>query len=85
MEKIKYPLKAATFDQFKKRYTLFTTFFGVLLIILFFIRRNIFDLWQELPFKNNYQILSILFIIFYIIFSVVIYNMFKKNYSSNSS
>ncbi len=85
MGKIKYPLKATTFDQFKKRYTLFTTFFGVLLIILFFIRGNSFDLWQKLPFKNNYQILSILFITFYIIFSVVIYNMFKKNYSSKSS
>jgi len=82
MEKIKYPLKANTFNQFKKRYILFTIFFGLILIILFFIRGYSLDLWQELPFYNLYQKLSLLIIIFYIIVTVFIYNMFKKSYKS---
>jgi len=81
MAKIKYPLKAKTFNQFKKRYIIFSFFFGCLIIILFFIRGNSFYLWQELNFQNIYQTLSVLLIIFYIIFSTVIYNIFRKNYS----
>jgi len=81
MIKIKYPLKAANFNQFKNRYTFFTTFFGLLLILLFFIRGNSFDLWKNLSFYNNYQTLSIIFFILYIIISVFIYTIFKKNYS----
>ncbi len=85
MGKIKYPLKATNYNQFKKRYILFTTFFGAVLIVLFFIRGDSLDLWQKLPFHNYYQILSILLIIFYIIVSVFIYHLFKKNYSTKSS
>jgi hypothetical protein len=82
MGKIEYPLKATTFNQFKIRYTVFSIFFGILLIILFIIRGNGYDLWQKLPFQNNYQILSFLLIIFYIFISVYIYCIFKRNYSS---
>ena len=85
MEKIKYPLKATNFNQFKKRYIFFTTFFGAVLIVLFFIRGDSLYLWQKLPFHNYYQILSILLIIFYIIVSVFIYHLYKKNYSPKSS
>lgn len=84
MKKIKYPLKANTFNQFKQRYILFTTIIGVILITLFFIRGFYLDLWQKLPFQNNYQILSFLLIMFYFLLSFYIYNIFKKNYSSNS-
>ncbi len=84
MKKIKYPLKATTFNQFKQRYILFTIIIGVILITLFFIRGFYLDLWQKLPFNNNYQILSFLLIIFYLILSFYIYNIFKKNYSSKS-
>jgi hypothetical protein len=84
MKKIKYPLNATTLNQFKIRYTIFTIFFGVLLIILFIVRGNSFNLWQKLPFQNNYQILSFLLIIFYFIVSAYIYNIYKKNYSSKS-
>jgi tryptophan-rich sensory protein len=85
MAKIKFPFKATTFRQFKKRYTIFSIFFGVLFIILFVIRGNILGLWQELPFKNNYQLLTILFIILYIVVSFYIYNIFKRNYSRKSN
>ena len=84
MAKIKYPLKAATFNQFKIRYLFFTTFFGMVFILLFFIRGNYFNLWQKLPFNNYYQILSIIFTIFYVIVSGFIYYIFKKNYSTKS-
>jgi vacuolar-type H+-ATPase subunit I/STV1 len=84
MKNIKYPLKATTFNQFKQRYILFTTIIGVILITLFFIRGFYLDLWQKLPFQNNYQILSFLLIIFYFLLSLYIYNIFKKNYSSKS-
>ena len=81
MGEINYPLGAATFNQFKKRYSIFTTFFGVILLIIFFIRGNSLDVWQKLPF---YQVLSILLLIFYIIVAVFIYHIFKKNYTTKS-
>ena len=84
MGKIKYPLKATTFNQFKQRYILFTTFFGAVLIVLYFVRGYTFDLWKNFPFHNSYQILSILLIIFYVIVAVFIYQMFKNNYYTNS-
>ena len=84
MEKIKYPLKAKTFNQFRQRYILFTTFFGIILIIVFFVRGYSLELWQNLPFHNSYQILSILLIIFYILIAVFIYQMFKNNYYTDS-
>ena len=79
MGRFKYPLKANTFNQFKKRYLFFTTFFGIILVLLFFFRGYSLDLWQKLSFYNYYQILSILIIISYIIFTVFIYRLFKKN------
>lgn len=85
MKKIRYPLKATTFDQFKKRYMIFSFFFGFLLIVLFFIRGNSYNLWQKLPFQNNYQILSFLLIILYFIVSAYIYYIYKKNYSQKSN
>jgi len=82
MGKINYPLKAKTFNQFKKRYTIFTFFFGCLLVFLFTIRGHSFNLWEKLSFQNNYQLLSILLIIFYIFFTFYIYYIFKRNYST---
>ena len=84
MVKIKYPLKATTFNQFKRRYIIFTTSFGVILILLFFIRGYSLNLWQKIPFHNYYQILSVLILIFYFIVALFIYHLFKKNYSSKS-
>jgi uncharacterized membrane protein len=84
MKKIKYPFNATTFNQFKIRYTIFSLFFGILLIILFIVRGNSFNLWQKLPFQNNYQILSFLLIIFYCVVNIYIYNIYKKNFLSKS-
>jgi hypothetical protein len=80
MKKPKYLFKASTFNQFKLRYTIFATFFGTLLIILFLIRGISLDIFGKFSIGNYYQIMSFFLIIFYVIVSVFIYQFFKKEY-----
>jgi hypothetical protein len=75
MRKNNFLFGATTFDQFKKRYLIFTIFLGAIFFILFLIRGFVLDIWRDFQF---YQIISIIFIILYIIFSILIYNHFKK-------